>query len=137
MITQPGKEHLVHREFKLPEGYSVNSFVVREIDGHDEKEAARVVAAIGTADDLSMAVMEANLRVAIVAVNGQPVQQPYTDLSKWSSKTRRMLLEAWNQLNNVPDEDLAVFLAAAEPVQPAAVAPGEILADDLPSAKIG
>lgn len=137
-MHQPGKEHLIHRRFDLPEGYSVKSFVIREIDGHDEKEAARMLAAVGTADDLSMAMLEANLRVSIVSVDGQEVQQPYMGLSKWSSKTRRLLLEAWNQLNNVPDDELAAFLGAAE-VSPTVASEdqGEINAEDLPSAQIG
>lgn len=135
MKLQAGKEHLVHREFKLPKGYSVESFVIREIDGHDEKEAARLVAALGTADDLSMAVYEGNLRVSIVDVNGEAVEQPYMELSKWSTKTRKMLMVAWNELNGVPDEELAAFLGAAVPAEPVVPEPAEMSAESLPSSK--
>ena len=137
MITQPGKEHLVHRQYSLPKGCSVTSFTIREIDGMDEREAAKMLAAIGTADDMTTALMEANLRVSIVAVNGQAIAQPYTEMSKWSSKTRRFLIEAFNQLNGVPEDEIAAFLGAAEAISPTGgnVSQGEIMADELPSSK--
>lgn len=135
MLKAPGKEHLIHRQFTLPEGYSVKSFVVREIDGHDEQEAARWLGALGTADDMATAIMEVNLRMALVSVDGKFVEQPYTGLKKWTSKTRRLLIAAWEQLNDVPDEDLAVFLAAAEIPQTVADQDGVLDAESLPSAQ--
>ena len=136
-MIQKGKEHLVHRQFTLPEGYSVKSFTLREIDGHDEKESARMLAALGTADDFSMAMLEANLRVSIVSVDGSPVQQPYNATAKWSSKTRRLLMEAWGTLNSVPDDDLATFLGAAASPTAANMEVGqEINEEDLESSKI-
>ncbi len=136
-MIRKGKEHLVHRQFTLPEGYSVKSFTLREIDGHDEKESARMIAALGTADDFSIAMLEANLRISIVSVDGALVQQPYNETAKWSSRTRRLLMEAWGTLNSVPDDDLAAFLGAAVSPPAADMEQGkEINAEDLASAQI-
>lgn len=113
------KPHLIHRKFKLPKGCSVESFVIREIDGKDELESGRWVAAKGAGvDDPGMAMAEERMRVAIVAVNDQPVEQPYMAMNKWSTKTRTFLLNAWTSLNMVEEDELAVFLGAAEDLSP-------------------
>ncbi len=112
------KEHLLHRRFQLPKGCTVKSFVIRELDGHDELLASRWAdAKTGSADNKTNALMDENLRVAIVEINGKEVIQPYLDMDKWSSKTRRFLLEAWGRLNAAPEDELAAFLATAEDVQ--------------------
>lgn len=108
------KPHLLHKRFELPKGCSVKSFVMREIDGQDERDAGRWIAARGTnIDDPSVAIMEEQLRISIVGVNDQSVEQPYTGLDKWSTKTRRYLIQAWTLLNGIDDEDLADFIGAA------------------------
>ena len=130
------KAHLLSRTFTLPKGYSVESFTVREIDGHDEKEASKMLAALGTTDDFAIAMLEASLQISIVEVNGEVVQQPYYEIGKWSSKTRRLLLEAWHSLNSVPDDELAVFLGAATSPEAATQEPGMIREEELDSSKI-
>lgn len=111
------KPHLIHKKFTLPKGCSINSFTMREIDGKDELEAARLLQARGsTAENFQVAALEENLRISIYAVNGKKVEQPYFAMNNWSAKTRRFALEAWTLLNGVEEEDLAVFLGAAEDV---------------------
>lgn len=110
-VTKP---HLLHKEFTLPKGCSVESFVMREIDGQDERDAGRWLAARGSSvEDPRLALMDEQLRVSIVAVNGKGVDQPFQGMDKWSSKTRRFVLEAFGLLNAVEDDELAVFLGAA------------------------
>jgi hypothetical protein len=87
---------------------------MREIDGEDELEVGRFLAARGNATELaSQVVLLENIRIAIDAVNGQPVEQPYMDMDKWPVKTRRFLMEAWVQLNGVEDAEVKNFLGAA------------------------
>ena len=113
------KEHLLHRRFELPDGCSVRSFMVRELDGHDEIEAGRWAdAKTGSADNQVVNLMDENLRIAIVEVDDQPIEQPYLTMDKWSSKTRRFLIEAWGALNSVKEDEMAAFLATGETVPP-------------------
>lgn len=108
------KAHLIHKRFVLPPGCSVESFVVREIDGHDEREAGRWLVARGEGvEDARLAMMDENLRVSIYAVNDVPVEQPYLGMDLWSTKTRRFLIEAFGLLNGVEDKEVSDFLAAA------------------------
>lgn len=112
------KTHLEHRKFTLPKGYSVKSFVLRELDGKDEMDAARWAdAKTGSADNNLNAMMDENLRVAIVQVNDVPVTQPYLAMDQWSSKTRKLLVAAWAKLNSVEEEELEGFIEAAEVYQ--------------------
>lgn len=121
------KPHLVHKKFTLPKGCSVESFVIREIDGKDELEASRWVSAKATgADDEAALMVEERVRVSVFSVNGQRVEQPYTGLNKWSTKTRNLLLQAWMSLNTVPDDDVAVFLGAAEDLTATAAAAEDV-----------
>lgn len=111
MELTPGKEHLVHKRFPLPKGCSVKSFSLREIDGEDEREAGRFLAARKeTIDDEATAVFEEQVRISIIGVNNEAVAQPYTGMNKWSTKTRRCLYEAWGMLNSLDKKEVASFL---------------------------
>ena len=120
------KAHLRHRKYTLPKGHSVASFVIRELDGHDELEAARWIQARGSADNSDVIALNESLRISIVAVDGSSVQQPYLDMDKWSASTRRLLVEAWSKLNSLPDSEIADFLDAAE----------DLTMDQAPAAEI-
>ena len=127
MTIKMTKPHLIHKKFDLPKGCTVESFVMREIDGADERDAGRWIAARGSStDDVRLAIMDEQLRISLVAVNGKAVEQPYMGMDKWSSKTRRFLIEAFNILNGVEDDELAVFLGTA----------AELTESDQPSAEI-
>jgi hypothetical protein len=109
------KPHLLRKKFKLPDGHPIKCFVMREIDGEDELEAGRVAAARGTSvDDMSQAALMENIRVAIVSVDDKPVEQPFLQMDKYPSKTKRYFIEAWVALNGVGQDDIKNFLAAAE-----------------------
>ena len=61
MLKEKEKEHLIHREYEFPEGYSISTIVMREIDGADQAEAGRLLAALGTADSEEVAILDANV----------------------------------------------------------------------------
>lgn len=125
------KEHLLHKRFQLPKGCSVDSFVMREIDGEDEREAGRWIAARGSSvDDPRNAILEEQLRISLVGVDDKAVEQPYTGMNNWSSKTRRFLLEAFGLLNGVEDDELAVFLGAATEMNRASQPQAEVMSEE-------
>lgn len=112
-ITKP---HLIHKRFQMPKGCSIDSFVMREIDGEDEREAGRWIAARESeVDNMSIAVAEEQLKVALVAVNDEPLDSatPFTALNQYSTKTRRLMMEAFGLLNGLEDDEVAVFLGAS------------------------
>lgn len=108
------KDHLVHKQFPLPKGCTIRSVTMREIDGHDEREAAKIMSARSNIDNPGVALMEEQIRVSIVAVDGEPVSQPFTGMNAWSTRTRRFIMEAFGHLNGVEDEELEDFLKAAK-----------------------
>ena len=57
------------------------------------------------------------VRLAIVTVDGEKVAQPFRDIDKWNSRTRALLMKAFEQMNELPDEQVASFLAMSEPVE--------------------
>lgn len=107
------KPHLVHKRFQLPKGCSISSFVMREIDGEDEREAGRFISALNEVDNPGLVIMEEQMKVALVAVNGKNIEHPYSGMSAWSTKTRRFIMEAFGVLNGVEDDEVAVFLGAS------------------------
>jgi len=129
-VIKVTKDKLIHKLFELPEGCSVKSFVVREIDGADEREAGRWLAAAGSSvDDMGLAIMDEQLRISIVGVDGETVEQPYTGMDAWSAKTRRFLLEAFSLLNGVKDDEVAIFLGAAKDLNNSDQPAAEVLSD--------
>ncbi len=119
MIKAKGKEGLVHKEFQLPKGCSIRSVVMRELDGRDEREAAKLLTALGTLDSLDIALTEANLSMAVVAVDGVAVSQPFLDLPSYSLKTRRLIMAGFHDLNGISDDELDSFLQAEKTPDPA------------------
>jgi hypothetical protein len=108
------KPHLVRKKYTMPKGHCIESITMREIDGEDELEVGRFLAARGNATELaSQVVLVENIRIAIDEVNGQPIEQPYMEMDKWPVKTRRLLMEAWVQLNGVDNDEVKNFLEAA------------------------
>lgn len=105
---------LLHRRFKLPKGCSISSIVIRETNGIDEIEAAM------SADNLGekTSILSELVKLAIVEVDGEKVQQPFAELSHYNSKTRALIMRGYEQLNDLPPEELSVFLASSEDVTP-------------------
>lgn len=110
------------KKFTLPTGCDCESFVVRELNGNDEIDAA-VMADKSSSDlvkDSPIAQFGAerreSLRLSLVEVDGKPVPQPYLEMNHWSLKTLRVLMAAFNDLNGLDEDDLKNCLASAEVV---------------------
>jgi hypothetical protein len=94
-------------------GVLITSFTMREVDGQDEEVAAGAAKARGG----SISSAEELIRLSIVAVNDQPVKQPYLAFDTWNSRARQLALKAWTSLNGVTEEEGDAFLSAASPVE--------------------
>ena len=90
---------------------SVNckSISLREVTGTDEALAATIAEAKGK----SGSTFNELLRLAIVKVDGKNVEQPFTDMDRWNSRTRRFLLDAFNSMNGASAKETEDFLAGA------------------------
>lgn len=131
-ITKP---HLVHKRWELPEGYSIKSFVMREMDGEDELEVGRWQSMISATDGGALKSLSLQVGQALVAVDGREVShsEPCLLFDTWSSKTRSLVLNAWRELNEVREEDLAVFHAAAKPLNVQAPAAEILDEEEIPA----
>lgn len=93
----------------------LESFHMREIDGRDEELAAGMAAAKGGHATGS----EEMVRLAIVAVNDKPVQQPYLQFDVWNQRARSFALQSFRLLNSHTEKESDSFLATAEEGDPA------------------
>lgn len=109
------------KRYHLPDGCNCKSFVMRELRGTDEKQAAMLAdkmssSADGEAGRLNQAMRE-SMRLSLVYVDGQRVNEngvPYLDMDKWTSKTMRLALEAYQELNGVEDDEIEDFRKGSE-----------------------
>lgn len=106
--------NLLHKRFPFPDYCSVQSIVMRETNGIDEQHAAIAAEAAGASTSLYQEL----IKLSIVEVNDQRVIQPFNELSGWNSKTRQLVTQGFDDLNQLKDEDLAAFLGASEDVTP-------------------
>lgn len=97
---------------EMRDGTPIHSFRVRESDGRDE--AAARAAALATAPNDPGAHTVELMRLCLVEVNGQKVEQPYLDLDNWKSKPRNLLGATWKKLNVITDQEENDFLGAME-----------------------
>lgn len=95
---------------RIDDGSALESFTLRETDGKDEEYAAQRAKAKGG----DATTVEELVRISIVAVNGEPVIQPYEKLAQWNSRARGLVVTAWRSLNTISDKEDTDFLAAAE-----------------------
>lgn len=105
---------LLHRRFKFGDNHDIESIVIRRTNGHDERDAAKML----DAREGHGSIFNELVRIAIVAVNDQPVIQPFMDYDSWSTKTRELLMTAYNSMNENSEAEKAAFLAASEDVAP-------------------
>lgn len=88
----------------------IRDFHMREVDGTDEEFAANQAKGKGGAASAA----EEMVRLSIVAVNGQPVAQPYLKFDKWNQRARSFALKAFNDLNGFTSDEGENFLKTAE-----------------------
>lgn len=103
-----GKLSRASKRFMVGPKTRLESFTLREIDGSDEEYVATRAKALGDETNLG----EEMIRISIVAVNDEPVQQPYS-LKTWNAPARALLATAWRELNAVTPEEEDDFLSEA------------------------
>lgn len=113
----------ISKRWKMPKGCDIQEFVMREVTGQDEIEAA-IWAEKGmtTAQSSSaMAIYSAQrrecMRLALVEVDGAQVNHdgiPFKQMDYYSIKTMLFLTYAFNKMNGVEDDELKNFEAGAE-----------------------
>lgn len=120
-----GTRGLQERTFKLPERCSAKEFVMREIDGHDEKDigawidlaiAANPIIA-GSKDKLQEAENRESIRRSLVSVDGVEVNLngvPYSGLEGWNRRTMNFAAIAFRTMNGVEAGEVGEFLAVVE-----------------------
>lgn len=94
---------------------SVGSFVMREVNGKDEEQAALIAKAKGGAASM----YEELIRLSLVEVDGQPVNNepgvPYAGFDTWNTRTRTFVQNAFRALNGIDEkEELSDFLESGE-----------------------
>lgn len=111
-MTQPIKFDLKKANIKRARvgKDQLDNFHMREVDGRDEEIAANMAKAKGG----SATSGEEMVRLAIVAVNGKPVKQPYLQFDTWNQRARSFALKAFNELNGYTKDEEEAFLATAE-----------------------
>lgn len=92
----------------------LQSFHIREVDGQDEETAAMWAKGKGGAASSG----EEMLRLSIVAVNDQPVSQPYLQFDTWNQRARAFAMKAFNDLNGYSKDEETAFLSTAEEETP-------------------
>lgn len=95
-------------------GCSISSFIMRETTGKDEEVAATQRKLRGA----NGSVFEELVRLSLVEVDGQPVEQPFFAWDDWNSRTRAHVLEAFKSINGLGEDEKSDFLAGALPVAP-------------------
>lgn len=106
--------NLLHRKFRFPDKCNLREAVMRETNGVDEQQAALAYEAIGS----TTSIFQELIRLSIVEVDGEKTIQPLNDMTNWNSRTRQLITRAYEQLNDLQDEEIAVFLAASVDATP-------------------
>jgi len=109
----------IHRRFTFPDGCDCRTIVIRETTGIDEQNAALQA----DARQGRSSIYAELVKLSIVMVDDEKVIQPYHQLEQWSSKSRALVQQAYDAINDIPKEDLAVFLATGEDTSPGQDAP--------------
>lgn len=122
-------EDVEHTLYPVPfKNRFAEAFVIREMTYTEEIEAARQARTRPslTPEELQRTVYLEEVARSIVGVRRPgasevtPVDQPFEEFHRWPAKLRRLAIEAFNLMNAMEAEDLAVFRAGAKPWSPAA-----------------
>ena len=117
------KPHLTAKRYTLPSYCSVQSVVMRELDGQDDIEASVWADknASSTVKESAVAAMVADqresIRLSLLEVDGKPVNHdglPFMAMDHWSSRTFRFLQQFYGDLNGATNEDLKNAVTGAE-----------------------
>jgi hypothetical protein len=127
------KPHLMAKRYTLPDYCSVQSVVMRELDGQDDIEASVWADknASSTVKESAVAAMVADqresIRLSLLEVDGKPVNHdglPFMEMDNWTSRTFRFLMQFYGDLNGATNEDLKNAVTGAELIQSLTPGPG-------------
>lgn len=117
------------KQFEFPASCSIREIVIRETNGHDEERAAAYAEAKGGKSSTYAEL----IRTSIISVDGEKVTQPFSAMDEWNSKTRALVIKAFQQLNDLPEKEIADFLEGSKEVTEGESAPR---AEKLQSVKV-
>jgi hypothetical protein len=110
--------------FPLPPGCDIRAVVIRALTGEDELEA-RAKQSLND-EELGLRIFDEQVRLSIAAVQRHhdarpmPVRGRVDDFDTWCPRTRRFLVEGFQQVNGVRPEEIAAFRASGESWTPTA-----------------
>lgn len=103
--------------YRLPERCNIQTVSIKETNGKDEGIARAAAESRGAAGSVG----EELVKLAIVAIDGNPVPQPLVAWDEWSSRTRLAVTRAFDRVNGLSGEETQVFLlSGAEGMAPKA-----------------
>lgn len=125
-VLRPTDYPRVQKRYVLPERCDVSEIVLRELTGQDELLAAIQAehncpsSLRGQATALLAQERTEGIRLSLIAVDGRPIDHsvPYRDLDQWSSRTRRFVAAAFDDLNGVTAEELGKLRSGGVVVPP-------------------
>lgn len=96
--------------FRMPRGCTVGTIHLRETTGKDEQRAVLLAKQKGDKGSF----LDEMVKLSIVRVDDEPVEQPFTEIEDWSSKTRAYALKAYLKINGTDEDESEDFLSSAE-----------------------
>lgn len=116
----PAPPPLMQKQYILPDGCSVTSFVMRELTTRDELTVAMAVdmARTDMQEGISILTLDKieSIRLALVQVDEQPVNAggiPYVAMDHWNSRTMSFARVAFEELNAFAPDEVEAFKAGA------------------------
>lgn len=120
------------KRFTLPKpkagrsAYNCKSFVMRELIGKDQHEAAMMAdmrkrAVPDTAFAQAQLERDEAMRLSVVEVDGRPTNidgVPFIEMDNYNYQTLYLMRLAFNEMNGVGDEEAETFINGAEIVGP-------------------
>lgn len=100
--------------FTLPEGggkrrNEISSVTIREVTGEDEMLAEANAEAKAGKGNSGLELV----RLSIVEIDDEPVAQPFTQLDRYNTRTRKFIVRGFEAVNGFEEEEMDDFLASA------------------------
>lgn len=96
---------------KGPRRCDIRSVTIKETNGEDELAAKLAADAKGKSGSVNIE----TIRLSIVAVDDKPVAQPFADLDKWNTRTRKLIADYFSSINGSDEGESDGFIKAAQP----------------------
>lgn len=113
---------LLHREIPAPRGCGFEKIVIRETNGIDEQHAAMQADSQGAGTNIYQELV----RRSIVSVDGEKVTHPFLEMTRWNSKARDFVRRAYEDLNQLKEEEMQTSFLSARDVDPKTMEPIQV-----------